>query len=93
MGNKRDLATLLEVAEVLQRTQARTTAAHEYENTDYSLGCYNTINHVLNMLDSFIKYTDEEEHLYSKLCDGAAYTPKTVKALLDAQVAEHMHDS
>ena len=61
MSNRRDLATLLEVTEQLQRTQERITAAHEHENTEYSLGCYSTINHVINILDSFIKYTEEEE--------------------------------
>lgn len=61
MSNRRDLATLLEVTEMLQRTKERITAAHEHENTDYSLGCFSTINHVLDILDSFIKYTDEEE--------------------------------
>ena len=61
MSNRRDLATLLEVTEQLQRTQERITAAHEHEKTDYSLGFYSTIDHVLNILDSFIKYTEEEE--------------------------------
>lgn len=61
----RDKATLLEVLEVLSKVEARTKAAYEHDRSDYAHGCYKNTKHVISLLDTFIKYTNDTQELHN----------------------------